>query len=57
MMEGGVWQVPPCCPLVQGARGGPLSLYGVSLVVSAMGAEDVGGRKAHTPVWSGGGCG
>ena len=41
--EGGVWEVPPCCPRVQGGRGGPLRLYGVSLVVSAIGDEDVGG--------------
>ena len=44
-MEGGVWEVPPCCPCVQGGRGGPLCLYGVWLVVSAMGDEDVGGRQ------------
>ena len=44
MMEGGVWEVAPCCPRVQGGRGGPLRLYGVSLVVSSMGDEDVGGR-------------
>ena len=44
-MEGGVWEVPPCCPHVQGGRGGPLRLYGVWLVVSAMGDEDVGGRQ------------
>ena len=45
MMEGGVWEVRLCCPRVQGGRGGPLHLYGVSLVVSAMGDEDVGGRQ------------
>ena len=45
VMLGGVWEVPPCCPRVQGGRGGPLCLYGVSLVVSAMGDEDVGGRQ------------
>ena len=45
MMEGGVWEVPPRCPLVQGGRGGTLRVYGVSLVVSAMGDEDVGGRQ------------
>ena len=45
VIEGGVWEVPPCCPCVQGGRGGPLRLYGVSLVVSAMGDEDVGGRQ------------
>ena len=45
MMEGGVWEVPPCCPCVQGGRRGPLCLYGVSLVVSAMGDEHVGGRQ------------
>ena len=42
MMEGGVWEFPPCCPHVQGGRGVPLCLYGVSLLVSAMGDEDVG---------------
>ena len=45
VMEGGLWEVPPCCPCVQGGRGGPLHLYGVSLVVSAMGNEDVGGPR------------
>ena len=45
VVEGGVWEVPPCCPCVQGGRGGPFSLYGVSLVVSATGDEDVGGRQ------------
>ena len=45
MMEGGVWEVPPCCPRVQGGCGSPLRLYGVLLVVSAMGDEDVGGRR------------
>ena len=45
VVEGRVWEVPPCCPCVQGGRGGPLCLYGVSLVVSAMGDEDVGGRQ------------
>ena len=44
-MEGGVWEVPPCCPCVQGGRGCLLRLYGVLLVVSAMGDEDVGGRQ------------
>ena len=44
-VEGGVWEVPPCCPCVQGGRGGPFRLYGVSLVVSATGDEDVGGRQ------------
>ena len=43
VMQGGVWETPPCCPGVQGGRGGPLCLYGVSLVVSAMGDEDAGG--------------
>ena len=23
MLEGGVWEVPPCCPCVQGGRGAP----------------------------------
>ena len=45
MMEGGVWEVPPCCQRVQGGRGGPLCLYGVSFVVLALGEEDVGGRQ------------
>ena len=45
MVEGGVSEVPPCCPCVQGGRGGPFRLYGVSLVVSATGDEDVGGRQ------------
>ena len=45
MMEGGVWEVPPCCPSVQGGRCGPLCLYGVSLDVSVMGDEDLGGRQ------------
>ena len=31
VVEGGVWEVPPCCPCVQGGRGGPFRLYGVSL--------------------------
>ena len=44
-MEGGLWEVRPCCPRLQGGRGGPLRLYGVSLVVSAMGDEDVPGRQ------------
>ena len=43
--EGGVWEVPPCCPCVQGGCGGPFRLYGVSLVVSASDDEDVGGRQ------------
>ena len=43
--EGGVWEISPCCPCVQGGRGGPFRLYGVSLVVSATGDEDVGGRQ------------
>ena len=46
--EGAWWRVgcgrsPLCCPCVQGCRGGPFRLYGVSLVVSATGDEDVGG--------------
>ena len=45
MMEGGVWKVRPCCPRVQSGRGGPLCLYCVSLVVSAIGDEDVWGRQ------------
>ena len=45
VVEGGVWEVPPCCLCVQGGRRGPLGLYGVLLVVSATGDEDVGGRQ------------
>ena len=45
MVEGGVWEVPPRCPCVQGGCGGPLRLYGVSLVVSATGDENVGSRQ------------
>ena len=45
MVEGGLWEVPPCCPCVQGGCGSPFSLYGVSLVVSVTGDEDVGGRQ------------
>ena len=37
------WRVSPCCPGVRCGHGGPLRLYGVPLVVSAMGDEDVGG--------------
>ena len=40
-----MWEVSPCCPRVQGRRRGPLCLYGVSLVVSAMADKDVGGRQ------------
>ena len=57
VLEGGMWEVPPCCPCVQGGRGGPFRLYGVSLVVLATGDEDVWGPSAHTPVWCGGGGG
>ena len=39
MVEGGVPEVPPCCPCVQGGRGGPFRLYGVSLVLLATGDE------------------
>ena len=45
LMECGVWEVRLFYPRVWGGRGGPLRLYGVSLVVSAMGDEDVGGRQ------------
>ena len=45
VVEGGVWEVPPCCPCVQGGRSGPFRLYGVSLVVLVTGDEDVGGRQ------------
>ena len=44
MIEGGVWEVPSCCPCVQGGRGGSLRLYRVSLIVWAVGEGDVGGR-------------
>ena len=43
-MEGWVWEIPLCCPCVQGGRAGPLRLYGAPLVVSAVGDEDVWGR-------------
>ena len=45
MVEGGVWEDPPYFPCVQGGRGGPFRLYGVSLVVSATGDEGFGGRQ------------
>ena len=45
VVEGGLLEVPPCCPCLQGDRGGPLRLYGVSLVVSVTGDADVGGRR------------
>ena len=38
-------EVPPCCPCAQGGRDGPCRLYGVALVVSATGDEDVGVRQ------------
>ena len=44
-MEAWVWGVPPFRPFVEGGHGGPPRLYGVSLVVSAMGDEDMGGRQ------------
>ena len=50
MVEGGVWEVPPCCPCVQGCRGGPFRLYGVSLVVLATGDEDIGAVSSYTCV-------
>ena len=40
-----MWEIPPSCPRVQSGRGGPLCLYGVSLVVSVTGDKDVGGRQ------------
>ena len=55
VVEGGVWEVAPCCPCVQGGCGGPFRLYGVSHVVLATGDEDSWGPSAHTPVWCGGG--
>ena len=45
VMEGGVWEAPSRCPRVQGGRGSPLRLYGVSLVMSSFSHEDVGGRQ------------
>ena len=45
VMEDEVWEFPLCYPCVRGGRRGPLRLYGVSLVLSAMGDEDVGGRQ------------
>ena len=45
VVEGGVWEAPPCCPCVQDGRGSPFRLYSVSLVVSASGDEDVVGRQ------------
>ena len=43
-MQGGVWEeISSCHPCVQGGCGGPLCLYGVPLVVSLVGDEDVGG--------------
>ena len=41
----GCGRSPLCCPCVQGGCSGPFCLYGVSLVVSASGDEDVGGRQ------------
>ena len=45
VVEVGVWELSLCCLCLQGGRGGPRRLYGVSLVVSATGDEDVGGRQ------------
>ena len=45
VVDGAVWEFPLCCPCVQGGCGSPFRLYGVSLVVSATGDEDVGGRQ------------
>ena len=45
MMEDGVSEVPPCFPRVQGGCGGPFRLYGVSLVVWAMGDKNVEGHQ------------
>ena len=45
VIEGGVLEVPLCRPCVQGGCGGPLRLYGVPLVVSTVGDEDVGGPQ------------
>ena len=50
MLEGGVWEVPPCCPCVQVGCGGPFRLYGVLLIVSVTGDEDVGVVSTYTCV-------
>ena len=49
MMDGRVWdEFSPGRPCVQGGHGVPLRLWGVPLVVSAVGDVDVGGRQfAH----------
>ena len=49
VVEDGVWEVPPCCPCVQGGRCGPFRLYGVWLLVSATGDEDVGDHQLIHP--------
>ena len=49
-MEGGPWEVPPYCPCVQSARGSALCLYGVSLVLLAMGGRTLGGVRSYTCV-------
>ena len=54
VIEGGVWKVRPCCPRIQVGSGGPLRLYGVTLVVSAMGDEDIGAVSSYTCVVPGG---
>ena len=41
----GCGRSPRCSPCVQAGRGGSRHLYGVSLVLWAMGDEDVGGRQ------------
>ena len=45
LMAGGVQEISLCCPCVQGGCGGPFGLYGVPLVVPAVGDEDVGCRQ------------
>ena len=43
VMEDGVREVSPCCPCVQGGCAVPFRLYGVPLVLLAVGDEEVGG--------------
>ena len=42
VMEGWVWEAVPCRACVQDGRGSPFRLYGLQLVVLAVGDEDVG---------------
>ena len=43
VMEGGMREVPLCCPCCHGGRGRPFRLYGVPLVVLAVVDEEVWG--------------